>query len=54
MHHAFDWVVENDGLDTEAHYRYHASKGQCGIARENRHVVTIDGYKDGALHSPST
>lgn len=48
MDHGFDWVIANGGIDTEAHYSYHAKKGECDIQRENRHVVTIDGYRDGA------
>ena len=48
MDRGFDWVVSNGGIDTEAHYSYHANKGVCDIQRENWHVVTIDGYKDGA------
>lgn len=48
MDHAFDWVIDNGGIDTEKDYKYHAEQGQCNVARENRHVVTIDSYHDGA------
>lgn len=49
MDHAFAWVVQNRGIDTEADYKYHAIEGTCNVAREDRHVVTIDSYADG-LH----
>jgi KDEL-tailed cysteine endopeptidase len=48
MDHAFAWVIENRGIDTEEDYKYHARQGECNVARENRHVVTIDAYHDGA------
>jgi hypothetical protein len=48
MDTAFEWVIQNGGIDTESHYRYLASQGQCNIANEERHVVTIQGYRDGA------
>lgn len=48
MDHAFDWVIDNGGIDTEKDYKYHAEQGQCNVAREHRHVVTIDSYHDGA------
>lgn len=48
MDHAFEWVVQNGGIDTEEDYKYHAAQGNCNAAREHRHVVTIDSYADGS------
>ena len=47
MDHAFEWVIQNHGIDTEEDYKYHATQGECNKARKNRHVVTIDAYADG-------
>lgn len=46
MDFAFDFVLENGGIDTEESYPYTASEGQCDLKRLARHVVTIDGYED--------
>ena len=48
MDTAFEFVIRNGGIDTEKDYKYHAIEGRCSINRENRHVVTIDDYDDGA------
>ena len=48
MDHAFEWVVQNGGIDTEEDYKYHAAQGNCNAAREHRHVVTIHSYADGS------
>merc|ERR1712176_754182 len=45
MDYAFQFVEEH-GLDTEKDYPYEGEQGTCDTARENRIVVTIDGYKD--------
>ena len=36
----------NGGIDTEKDYKYKAQDGVCNIAKEHRHVVTIDSYED--------
>ena len=46
MDFAYDFIIRNGGLDTEADYKYKAIKGECNINKEDTHVVTIDGYED--------
>eukprot|EP00892_Ulva_mutabilis_P008077 jgi/Ulvmu1/5641/UM231_0004.1 len=52
MDHAFAWVVNNGGIDTEKDYKYHALQDTCNVSRKNRHVVTIDGYHDVPRDNP--
>ena len=46
MDYAFDFVIANGGMDTEIDYPYVGEDGVCDPSRNNRHVVTIDGYED--------
>ncbi len=46
MDSAFDFIVNNGGIDTEDDYPYRAEDGICQDNRTRRHVVTIDGYQD--------
>ena len=46
MDFAFTFVIQNGGLDTEKDYGYVAEEEKCSVNKENRHVVTIDGYED--------
>ncbi len=46
MDFGFDYILNNAGIDTESDYPYRAEQGYCNARREDRHVVTIDGYED--------
>ncbi|BFG35908.1 hypothetical protein CerSpe_221820 [Prunus speciosa] len=46
MDYAFEFIIQNGGLDTEKDYPYRAYDQQCDVALENNKVVSIDGYED--------
>ncbi|MCE5165951.1 hypothetical protein HAX54_013387 [Datura stramonium] len=47
MDPAFEWVINNGGIDSAADYPYTAySQGFCNYKKVNHKVVTIDGYQD--------
>ncbi|KAJ7967494.1 Cysteine proteinase [Quillaja saponaria] len=46
MDYAFDFIVNNGGIDTEDDYPYWARDGSCDPNRKNARVVSIDGYED--------
>ncbi|WCJ35259.1 xylem bark cysteine peptidase 3 [Euphorbia peplus] len=46
MDYAFQFIIENKGIDTEDDYPYKARQKSCDKSKLNRHVVTIDGYTD--------
>ncbi|KAM7505977.1 hypothetical protein LguiB_004881 [Lonicera macranthoides] len=47
MDYAFEWVINNGGIDSESDYPYKAYDTRCNITKEEEtKVVTIDGYKD--------
>ncbi|BDA42488.1 KDEL-tailed cysteine endopeptidase CEP2 [Coccomyxa sp. Obi] len=46
MDYAFEYILKNGGLDTEEDYSYWSVGGMCNKLREERTVVSIDGYED--------
>ncbi|KAL4364342.1 hypothetical protein GQ457_04G002700 [Hibiscus cannabinus] len=46
MDHAFEFIINNGGINTEEDYPYHAFDNICDVNRKNARVVSIDGYED--------
>ncbi|KAL5999509.1 hypothetical protein ACLOJK_037794 [Asimina triloba] len=46
MDYAFEWVIQNHGIDTESDYPYLSRDGICYKEKKKHRVVTIDGYVD--------
>ncbi|XP_006652923.2 oryzain alpha chain [Oryza brachyantha] len=46
MDYAFDFIINNGGIDTEADYPYKGKDERCDVNRKNAKVVTIDSYED--------
>ena len=46
MDNAFEWIVENGGIDSENQYRYKASFDNCKTRKTLLHMAVIDGFTD--------
>ncbi|XP_021714574.1 low-temperature-induced cysteine proteinase-like [Chenopodium quinoa] len=46
MDYAFEFIINNGGIDTDEDYPYKGTDGKCDQYRKNAKVVTIDGYED--------
>jgi len=46
MDYAFQFIINNGGIDSEADYPYKERDGQCDQYRKNAKVVSIDDYED--------
>ncbi|KAJ1436719.1 Peptidase C1A, papain C-terminal [Sesbania bispinosa] len=46
MDYAFEFIINNGGIDSEEDYPYRAVDGRCDQYRKNAKVVSIDDYED--------
>ncbi|KAI8548655.1 hypothetical protein RHMOL_Rhmol07G0291000 [Rhododendron molle] len=46
MDYAFEFIINNGGIDSEEDYPYRARDGRCDQYRKNAKVVAIDDYED--------
>ncbi|BBN19709.1 cysteine proteinase RD21 [Marchantia polymorpha subsp. ruderalis] len=46
MDYAFEFIINNGGIDSEEDYPYAGYDGRCDANKKNAHVVTIDSYED--------
>ncbi|GAB2291813.1 hypothetical protein Dimus_026064 [Dionaea muscipula] len=46
MDYAYQFILDNHGIDTEVDYPYQARQSNCNKNKLKRHIVTIDGYVD--------
>ncbi|KAK4434558.1 putative cysteine protease RD21B [Sesamum alatum] len=46
MDYAYQFIIKNKGIDTEADYPYRGREGTCNKDKLKKHVVTIDSYAD--------
>ncbi|KAJ6675870.1 CYSTEINE PROTEASE [Salix viminalis] len=46
MDYAFEFIINNGGIDTEDDYPYLGRDGKCDTFRKNARVVSIDSYED--------
>ncbi|PWZ46435.1 Oryzain alpha chain [Zea mays] len=51
MDYAFEFIINNGGIDTEEDYPYKGTDGRCDVNRKNAKVVTIDSYEDVPANS---
>ncbi|KAG8066470.1 hypothetical protein GUJ93_ZPchr0004g39587 [Zizania palustris] len=46
MDYAFEFIINNGGIDTEEDYPYKGKDNRCDVNRKNAKVVSIDNYED--------
>ncbi|ESQ30906.1 hypothetical protein EUTSA_v10011464mg [Eutrema salsugineum] len=51
MDYAFEFIINNGGIDSEEDYPYKGVDGRCDQNRKNAKVVTIDSYEDAPTYS---
>ncbi|KAK9756437.1 hypothetical protein RND81_01G097300 [Saponaria officinalis] len=50
MDYAFEFIIKNEGIDSEEDYPYTGRDGRCDTYRKNAKVVTIDDYEDAPVY----
>jgi len=48
MDYAFDWVINNGGIDSEADYPYSPVDGTCNVIKQRKKVAKFTRYQDVA------
>ncbi|VAH53170.1 unnamed protein product [Triticum turgidum subsp. durum] len=51
MDYAFEFIINNGGIDSEEDYPYKERDNRCDANKKNAKVVTIDGYEDVPVNS---
>jgi len=46
MDYAFQWIIDNGGIDSERQYPYIALADECEEVKLRLHMATIDGFED--------
>ncbi|XP_073027153.1 low-temperature-induced cysteine proteinase-like [Primulina eburnea] len=46
MDYAFEWIINNGGINAEYNYPYNGNDDKCNSTKEGEKVVSIDGYID--------
>ncbi|KAL5074733.1 hypothetical protein RYX36_013717, partial [Vicia faba] len=46
MDYAFEFIINNGGIDTDKDYPYRTVDGRCDQNKKNARVVTIDDYEE--------
>nr|BAD16614.1 cysteine proteinase [Dianthus caryophyllus] len=50
MDYAFEFIIKNEGIDSDEDYPYTGRDGRCDTNRKNAKVVTIDDYEDSPVY----
>lgn len=48
---AFEFIIQNEGIASEANYPYHGVDGTCNKTEEASHDAKISGYEDVPANS---
>nr|AAR92154.1 putative cysteine protease 1 [Iris x hollandica] len=51
MDDAFEYIIKNKGITTEANYPYKAADGTCNTKKAASHAASITGYEDVTVNS---